>query len=42
VKGAGYPLFVYTVNHPRRAEELFGWGVDGVISDVPDRILQIC
>jgi glycerophosphoryl diester phosphodiesterase len=42
VKDAGYPLFVYTVNHPHRAEELIGWGVDGVISDAPDRILQIC
>jgi glycerophosphoryl diester phosphodiesterase len=41
VKGAGYPLLVYTVNHPSRARELFGWGVDGVISDAPDAILGI-
>ena len=39
VKVAGYPLLVYTVNHPGRAEELFSWGVDGVISDVPDAII---
>lgn len=41
VKGAGYPLLVYTVNHPSRARELFGWGVDGVISDAPDAILAL-
>ena len=39
VKAAGYPLLAYTVNHPGRAEELFAWGVDGVISDAPDAIL---
>lgn len=39
VKSAGYPLLVYTVNHPGRARELFSWGVDGVISDAPDTIL---
>lgn len=41
VKAAGYPLLVYTVNHPSRAEELFDWGVDGVISDAPDAILAV-
>ncbi len=39
VKGAGYPLLVYTVNRPARAAELLGWGVDGVISDAPDAIM---
>lgn len=39
VKGGGYPLLVYTVNHVKRAEELFAWGIDGVISDAPDAIL---
>lgn len=33
-------LFCYTVNQPKRALELFSWGVDGVFSDVPDRILN--
>lgn len=41
VKAAGYPLLAYTVNHVRRAEELFGWGVDCIISDIPDAILAI-
>ena len=40
VKTAGYPLLAYTVNHPSRAEELFAWGVDGVVSDAPDAILS--
>lgn len=39
VKAAGYPLIAYTVNHPSRAEELFSWGVESVISDAPDAIL---
>lgn len=39
VKAAGYPLLAYTVNDPGRAEELFTWGVAGVISDAPDAIL---
>lgn len=33
-------LLCYTVNDPKRALELFSWGVDGVFSDVPDRILR--
>jgi glycerophosphoryl diester phosphodiesterase len=37
--GAGFLLAAYTVNDPRRALELFGWGVDSVFSDVPDTIL---
>jgi glycerophosphoryl diester phosphodiesterase len=41
VRRAGYPLLVYTVNHPSRAQELFGWGVDGVISDAPDAIMKV-
>lgn len=39
VKGAGYPLLAYTVNHPERAAALFAWGVDAVFSDAPDVIL---
>ena len=41
IRTAGYPLFCYTVNHAGRAEELFGWGVTGVFSDVPDQILPL-
>jgi len=39
VKEAGLPLLAYTVNHAVRAADLFAWGVDGIISDVPDAIL---
>ncbi|MBT3660936.1 MAG: glycerophosphodiester phosphodiesterase [Rhodospirillaceae bacterium] len=38
---AGYALRCFTVNNPRRAQQLFKWGVDGVFSDYPDRILKI-
>jgi len=39
VRRAGLVLAAYTVNDPRRARELFAWGVDSVISDVPDTIM---
>lgn len=38
VKAAGLALWVFTVNDGQRALELFGWGVDAVITDFPDRI----
>jgi glycerophosphoryl diester phosphodiesterase len=38
VSHAGFPLLVYTVNQMSRAEQLFAWGVDSVISDAPDTI----
>lgn len=41
IRAAGYPLFCYTVNHAGRAQELFGWGVSGVFTDVPDQILPL-
>lgn len=40
VRTAGYPLLAYTVNDVGRALELFEWGIQGVISDVPDAILS--
>lgn len=39
VRGAGYLLAAFTVNEPRRALELFAWGVNSVFSDAPDMIL---
>ncbi len=39
IRAAGYPLLCYTVNRPERARELIQWGVTGVFTDVPDRIL---
>ncbi|HEV2673951.1 MAG TPA: glycerophosphodiester phosphodiesterase [Aliidongia sp.] len=41
IRAAGYPLFCYTVNHAGRAQELFGWGVSGVFTDVPDQVLPL-
>ena len=38
VKRAGYWLFCYTVNEPRRARELLEWGVDAFCTDRIDRI----
>jgi glycerophosphoryl diester phosphodiesterase len=39
VEGMGLALLTYTVNEPRRAAELFAWGVASVISDAPDTII---
>lgn len=41
VKKAGYFILAYTVNDPKRAQELFEWGVDGVFTNVPDKLLQL-
>ena len=38
---AGYILRCFTVNNPRRAQQLLDWGLHGIISDYPDRILKI-
>lgn len=35
----GLTVRSFTVNEAARAEELYGWGVEGVFSDFPDRIL---
>ncbi len=35
IKAQGFGLAVYTVNDPRRARELLGWGVDAIITDSP-------
>jgi glycerophosphoryl diester phosphodiesterase len=39
IKAAGYGLLVYTVNDAARAAQLFAWGVDGVFTDAPGRLL---
>jgi glycerophosphoryl diester phosphodiesterase len=38
IKLAGFGLFCYTVNDPRRARELLSWGVDGFCTDRIDAI----
>ena len=40
IKAAGFGLLAYTVNEPADAVRLWGWDVDGVFSDCPDRILE--
>ncbi len=36
IRSAGFAVAAYTVNDPARARELRSWGVDSLISDVPD------
>ncbi|HEX7053131.1 MAG TPA: glycerophosphodiester phosphodiesterase [Burkholderiales bacterium] len=36
---AGMRVVAWTVNEPRDIARLIGWGVDGIISDYPDRVL---
>jgi len=37
LKHRGYEVYAYTVNSRKRAEELEEWGVDGIVTDYPDR-----
>ena len=37
---AGLAVNVWTCDDPGRAIELDGWGVDGIVTDVPDLILE--
>ncbi len=37
---AGYDLRCFTVNQPKRGEELFEWGVQSIFTDFPDRFLK--
>ena len=37
---AGLQIYVYTVNEPQDIEQLRSWGVDGVFSDFPDRVMD--
>jgi glycerophosphoryl diester phosphodiesterase len=39
VHGEGHRVHVFTVNDPARAQALFSWGVDGVLTDRPDVLL---
>jgi glycerophosphoryl diester phosphodiesterase len=41
IRASGFPLLCYTVNRPERAGKLLQWGVTGIISDAPDRILPV-
>ena len=37
----GLEVYSYTVNSEARAKELFNWGVKGVFSDFPSRIIHL-
>lgn len=39
IKSAGYRVFSYTVNETDRARTLFDWGVDGVFTDMPGKLI---
>lgn len=41
LKRRGHIINVFTVNDPKTAEELAGMGVDGIITNYPDRILEV-
>ena len=37
----GIPVIPWTVNEPTDIERMIEWGVDGIISDYPDRVIRI-
>ncbi len=39
LRRAGVPVFVWTVNQPAAIREFITTGVDGIISDYPDRVI---
>jgi len=39
IKAAGYGLATFTINDPKRARTLLGWGVDSIITDSPDLMI---
>lgn len=41
LRQAGYEVNVWTVNSPARANELKNWGVTGVFTDYPEKLLHL-
>jgi glycerophosphoryl diester phosphodiesterase len=37
----GLQVLPWTINNPAEMEKLIGWGVDGIISDYPDRLRAV-
>jgi glycerophosphoryl diester phosphodiesterase len=37
----GLKVIPWTINEPRDMERLIGWGVDGIITDYPDRLRAV-
>ena len=40
-KGCGSKVFVWTVNEPEEMKKFVSWGVDGIITDCPDRMRRL-
>jgi glycerophosphoryl diester phosphodiesterase len=40
IKAAGYGLAAFTINDPKRARTLLDWGVDSIITDSPDVMIE--
>jgi len=40
-QGLALRVIPWTVNDPADADRLIGWGVDGLISDYPDRVREV-
>jgi glycerophosphoryl diester phosphodiesterase len=40
-QAAGLMVYVYTANHPKHIEKLLRFGVDAIISDRPDGVLEL-
>ena len=41
VRDLGREVFVWTVNEPADMERILGWGVTGIFTDFPDRLLRL-
>jgi glycerophosphoryl diester phosphodiesterase len=37
----GLQVLPWTINNPPEMDKLIGWGVDGIISDYPDRLRAV-
>lgn len=37
----GLPVHVYTVNEREEMQRLLDWGVDGIFTNYPDRLLEV-
>ena len=40
-QGLGLKVIPWTINTPADMERLIGWGVDGIITDYPDRLRTV-
>ena len=40
-KALGLRVIPWTINNPADMERFLGWGVDGIITDYPDRLREV-